>query len=98
MNDYFRLIEREDMPRYRLTYFLDDENRIEGYMISSADPGGPPSVSRFDEVEAWALANHAEEWAYLRPGGNLDPTGDRAERTRVLINLWRVENGLPPVE
>jgi hypothetical protein len=98
MNDYFRLIERQDMPRYRLTYFLDDENRIEGYMISSADPGGPPSVSRFDEVEAWALANHADEWAYLRPGGRLDPTGDRAERTRVLVNLWRVENGLPPIE
>lgn len=99
-NDYFRLIERETVSQYRITYFFDSSGKIEGYMISAAYPDRPnsPSISRFDEVEAWALANHAEEWEYLRPGGKLDPTGDRAQRTRKLINLWRLEVGLKPIE
>ena len=25
--------------------------------------------SRYDEFEAWVLANAPQEWAYLRPGG-----------------------------
>lgn len=102
MNDYFRLIERQDMPRYRLTYFFDEQDRISGYMISAADPNAPssssPMVSRYEEFEAWALANDPEEWEYLRPGGSLDPTGDRAERTRVLANRWRASVNLPPIE
>ncbi len=100
MNDYFRLIERQDMPRYRITYFFDEQDRILGYMISAADPDAPssPMVSRYEEFEAWALANEAEEWEYLRPGGSLDPTGDRAERTRVLANRWRASVNLPAIE
>lgn len=99
-NDYFRLLEREDIPRYRLTYFLDEHDRIEGYSISAADPDRPkpPRRDRFDEFETWAKANHPDEWAYLRPGGELDPTGDRAPRTRRLLELWRAEVGLPPLE
>lgn len=100
MNDYFRLLERKDMPRYRITYFFDDTGRIEGYMISAAYPGQPsaPSNDRFDEFEAWARLRHSEEWEYLRPGGKLDPTGDRAPRTRRLLEMWRAEIGLPPFE
>ena len=100
MNDYYRLIEREDESRYRITYFFDDAGTIEGYMISDPYAGEPsaPSVSRIDEIEAWALANDPDEWEYLRPGGSLDPTGDRAPRTRVLINKWRQEVGLEPIE
>jgi len=100
MNDYFRLIERQDMPRYRITYFFDEQARISGYMISAADPDAPssPMVSRCEEFEAWAKANAPEEWEYLRPGGSLDPTGDRAERTRVLANRWRASVNLPPIE
>ena len=100
MNDYFRLIERQDMPRYRITYFFDDQDRISGYMISAADPDAPssPMVSRYEEFETWAFANDPEEWEYLRPGGSLDPTGDRAERTRVLANRWRASVNLPPIE
>jgi hypothetical protein len=99
-NDYFRLTERTDISRYRITYFLDDAGLIEGYMISDADPDkpGPPSDSRADEFVAWAEANHPDEWAYLRPGGKLDPTGDRAPRTRALLLQWRETVGLPPLE
>ena len=57
------------MPRYRITYFFDAHARISGYMISAADPDAPssPMVSRYDEYEAWALANDPEEWEYLHP-------------------------------
>ena len=69
-------------------------------MISAAYPERErtPSVSRFEEIRAWAEQEHPEEWAYLRPGGLLDPTGDRAERTRALLNVWRAEVGLEPIE
>ena len=99
-NDYYSLIERQDTPRYRITYFFDDDGKIKGYMISAADPDqvSAPSVTRFDEVQAWAKANHPDEWEYLRLGGSLDPTDDRAERTRTLINKWRLSVGLPKVE
>jgi len=99
-NDWYRLIEREDVPRYRLTYSLDRAGRIAGYRISAADPDAPPAErrDRFDELAAWAAANEPDEWAYLRPGGNLDPTGDRAPRTRALANRWRAAVGLEPIE
>lgn len=100
MNDYYRLIERQDMPRYRITYFFEDDGRIEGCMISAADPDvvDSPMVSQFDEFKAWATAHDPVEWEYLRPGGSLDPTGDRAARTRALANRWRVSEGLPALE
>ncbi len=100
VNDYFRLTERTDVSRYRITYFLNDAGLIEGYMISAADPDNPgqSSDSRADEFAVWAEANHPQEWAYLRPGGKLDPTGDRAPRTRVLLIEWREAIGLPPIE
>jgi predicted enzyme related to lactoylglutathione lyase len=96
-NDYFRLLEREDVSRYRITYSLDGDGKIEGYMISPADPDrpSPPRKDRFAEFEAWARAEHPEEWQYLRPGGKLDPTGDRAPRTRLLLRAWRKQVGLP---
>jgi hypothetical protein len=99
-NDYYRLIERQDVSQYRITYFFNNRTQIEGYMISAASPDElqKPSVDRFDEFKAWAEENHPEEWAYLRPGGNLDPTGDRAPRTRELANMWRESVGLAPVE
>lgn len=99
-NDYYRLTERQDTPRYRMTYFIDDDGLLEGCMVSAAYPGLPafPEVSRFDELEAWALEHEPEEWAYLHPGGELDPTGDRAERTRALANRWRRSVGLAPIE
>jgi len=99
-NDYYRLIERRGVSRYRVSYFFNDHGRIEGYMISDAAPDHPtpPAPSRADEFAAWAKQDHAQEWEYLRPGDRLDPTGDRAQRTRAQANLWRIEVGLPPIE
>jgi predicted enzyme related to lactoylglutathione lyase len=96
-NDYFRLLERADVSRYRITYFFDGEGKIEGYMISAAHPGQPssPRRDRFEEFEDWVGVNHPQEWEYLRPGGELNPTGDRAPRTRLLLEAWRKEAGLP---
>ena len=98
-NDYFHLLERRDTPRYRISYFFDEAGKIEGYMISAAEPDAParPRQDRFEEFETWAIAHHPEEWRYLRPGGELDPTGDRASRTRRLLEMWRAEVGLPPL-
>ncbi len=96
MNDYFRLIERNG-SWYRMTYFFDERGRIEGYMVSGCDDA-PVTVDRFKEFEAWAIATHPEEWEYLRPGGRLDPTGDRALRTRGLLNEWRRSIGLAPID
>jgi hypothetical protein len=100
MNDYYRLIERQDTPTYRITYFFDDDGLIEGYMISDAHPGepSPPKVSREDEFMQWAAETHPDEWSYLRPGGELDPSGDRAQRTRVLLEEWRETVGLPHLD
>ncbi len=106
-NEYYDLIERTDRSRYRITYYLEDApgggRIIKGYMISAADPDAPPRDpgarrDRLDEIEAWATANDPDEWAYLRPGGKLDPTGDRPQRTRALFNQWRESVGLDPVE
>ncbi|MEZ6212382.1 MAG: hypothetical protein R3B46_14260 [Phycisphaerales bacterium] len=53
-------------------------------MVSDVDePGGAPGGSLGDAFAAWASANALDEWAYLRPGGKIDPTGDRAERAAV---------------
>ena len=99
-NEYYALIERQDTGQYRVTYYFNSDGAIEGYMISAAYPDKPskPSLDRFEEIEAWANENHQQEWEYLRPGGKLDPTGDRAPRTRKLINLWREEVGLSEIE
>jgi len=95
MNDYLRLIERNG-AWYRITYFLNNRGKIEGYLVSEwAD--APETVDRFDEFEAWAVANHPEEWEYVRPDGRIDPTGDRPERTRKLANEWRAAVGLEPL-
>lgn len=96
MNDYFRLLERTG-SWYKRTWFFDEQGRITGSMISGWE-GAPPTTDRFDEFETWAQSNHPEEWDYLRPGGRLDPTGDRAARTRVLLVAWRREVGLPSID
>lgn len=106
-NEYYDLIERTNRSRYRITYFHDPmtitDPKIIGYMISAADPNAPKQpkkarTDRFDEIAAWATANDPDEWEYIRPGGKLDPTGDRAVRTRALINRWRTSVGLKPIE
>jgi hypothetical protein len=96
-NDFFRLTERRDPPRYRVTYFLEDD-RIAGYMISGAPGKKTPKLSRREEFEAWAREHAPEEAEYLMPGGSIDPTGDRAPRMKALLLRWREAAGLPPLD
>ena len=98
-NDYYRLLERTDTSRYRITYYFDDAGLISGYLISAAGVEGltPPREDRFAEFAAWAQEHHFTEWEYLRPGGTFDPAGDRALRTRTLLNAWRETVGLEPI-
>jgi hypothetical protein len=93
MNDYFRLIERNG-AWYRKTWFFGPDGKIEGAMISGWEDA-PRTKDMGDEFAKWAAATRPAEWDYLRPGGSLDPTDDRAERTRKLLNTWRKDVGLP---
>jgi len=68
-----------------MTWWLDEQHHITAILF---EPLGKPA-SRFDEVTAWAKAHHPEELAYLMPKGDIDPTGDRPERWKVLLEEWR---------
>jgi hypothetical protein len=91
INDYYRLTERGPQP-YRLTYFFDPDGRISGELIASEPSNSPGSEKEF---QAWAVAHEPDEYAYLRPGGRIDPTGDRGPRTRALLERWRKATGRP---
>lgn len=97
-NDYYRLINRDPSP-WLLTYFFDDEGRIEGRMVSSVpDELRPPSPENADLGEAfdtWLRQKYPQEYEYLRPGGEIDPTGDRAARTRAKLEEWRAATDRP---
>ena len=98
-NEYYELTERGG-GSWRATYFLEG-GRIAGFMVSpvvSPVPGVETPEGRGDEFEAWAREHHPEEAEYLMPGGSIDPTGDRPVRMRALLNTWRVEVGLEPIE
>jgi hypothetical protein len=83
-NDFYRLTEWK-APPFRQTWWLDDQNRITAILF---EPLGNPT-SRFDEVKAWAKEHHPDELAYLMPKGQIDPTADRPERWRALLDEWR---------
>ncbi len=83
-NDFYRLTEWI-APPFRATWWLDDEGRITAMLYQ---PGGKPT-SRFDEVKAWAKEHHPDELAYLMPKGDIDPTADRPERWKALLEEWR---------
>ena len=87
-NDFMQLLEYQPKP-YTVTYWLDDANRISGVLIQSM-PG--KAVSRLDEFKAWARQHHPQELAYLMPNDRLDPTGDRPERWRAILDEWRKRN------
>ena len=95
-NDYYRLVERPP-SRWRATYFIAEDGRIEGFLVGRI-PGLERDGGRDAEFEAWARETHPEEAEYLMPGGSIDPTGDRPQRMRALLELWRAEGGLPPLE
>ena len=91
INDYYRLTERGSQP-YRLTYFFDADGRVAGELVASVPTN---SSGKEKEFQAWAKAHEPDEYAYLRPDGRIDPTGDRAPRTRALLLRWRAAAGLP---
>jgi hypothetical protein len=95
INDDYRLAER-GAQRHRLTYFLDDEGKLSGLMVSGLP--SPDGRGRRDEFLAWARANEPMELDYLMPGARIDPTGDRAPRARALLERWRRSAGLPMFE
>lgn len=96
VNDYYLLTERGPQLN-RLVYYLDEEGRICGLLISGEIEGVERSMGRAEEFDAWLEASHPDEYAYLRPGGEIDPTGDRPERTRRMLEAWRREVELPPL-
>ena len=84
-NDFMRLLDWQPKP-YTVTYWLDDAGRIEGVLIKST-PG--KAISRLDEFKTWAREHHPDELTYLMPNDRLDPTGDRPERWRAILEEWR---------
>ena len=63
MNDYFRLLDRNG-SWYRKTWFFNDEDKIEGYMISAWEEA-PETKDRSEEFAAWAQENDAQEWVFF---------------------------------
>ena len=84
-NDFMRLLDWQAAP-YTVTYWFDDSNRIAEVLIKSL-PG--KTINRLGEFEEWAARKHPDELAYLMPNGKLDPTGDRPERWRKILEEWR---------
>lgn len=98
INDYYRLTERGPQVHFE-TYLFSPDGKIRGVQVvaDKAAPQNGPGRAR--EFVAWARENHAEEWAYLHPRGDaIDPTGDRPERTRKLLEEWRGAAGLPALK
>lgn len=91
INDYFRLLERGAVTN-EITYFFDQEGRIDGLLIRAAGER-PPGRTR--EFLRWALENEPRELRELMPNGNIDPSGDHPRRFRVLLERWRDAAGLP---
>ena len=85
-NEFYQLLEWEPRP-YRMMWWVDDSGRITEALVQRIP--GPKVKSRLDEFKAWAREHHPEELAYLMPGDRIDPTGDRPERVRRILDDWR---------
>jgi hypothetical protein len=93
-NDFYQLLDWTPNP-YQMTWWFNDRDRISGVMIRSL-PG--KETSRMPDFRAWAAIYQPAELEYLMPKGKLDPTGDRPERWKALLQEWRAAAGLPKVE
>ena len=93
-NDYFRLLERGWVTN-ETVYYFDSSRKIEGLLIRATGERPPGRTEQFLE---WARAHDPDELEYLMPGGEIDPSGDRPERFRALLNRWRESAGLANVE
>lgn len=90
-NDYFLLLERGWVTN-RTTYYFDGQGRIEGILHAAAAAPRPPG--RTAEFLDWARQHEPQELDALMPDGDIDPSGDHAERFRALLGRWRVAAGL----
>jgi len=95
MNDFYRLIERSP-SRFRATWWLDSSGSVAGFLYEPR--GAVLPGDRFGEFKEWARRNKPDELAYLMPSGRIDPTGDRPQRFRALLEEWRRAAKLPAVE
>lgn len=93
-NDYFQLVDRGWVTT-QAVYSFDDRGRIDGLEIRAIGERPP---GRTEEFLDWARANAPDELEYLRPGGEIDPGGDRPQRHRDMLNRWRSAIGLPTIE
>jgi len=89
-----RGLERPPHP-LRLTWWLDDENKIAAYLVQPLSE--EHAKSRLKEFEEWAKKNRPEELAYLMTGGETNPEGDRPERWKKILIDWRKAAGLKQI-
>ncbi len=94
-NDYFRLIERSP-SHYRVTYYFDANGLIEGILIESESEREKRS-DRLDEFREWMGMTHPGQMEYLMPGGEYDPSLEKARWWRTYLNEWRRETGRPAI-
>lgn len=92
-NDYFKLLDRKPTP-YQITYWFDDDERIEGMLVSSL-PKEPKTKGRYDEFKKWADEHHPRVLDELQPEGKIIPSKENAKRWRELLIEWRKDVGLP---
>lgn len=87
INDFYRLIER---PRqsFQASWWLDEQGRLTGFLFKPIRRPGA-NRDRLDEVKLWAKQRRPAELEYLMPNGEIDPTGDRAQRWQVMLVEWR---------
>lgn len=93
-NDYFQLLERGWVTN-EITYTFDTAGRIEGLLIRAIGDRPP---GRTQEFLDWARHNDPEEIDALMDGDEVDPSGDHPQRFRTLLNRWRLDAGLAPIE
>ena len=92
-NDYFKLLDRKPRP-YQITYWFDDDERIEGMLVSSL-PKEPKTKGRKDQFKKWAHEHHPGVLDELEPDGRIIPSKGNAKRWRKLLIEWREAVGLP---
>ena len=93
-NDYYKLLDRGSVLN-EVTYFFDENRKIDGLLIRGVGERPPGHTEEFLE---WARVNDPRELAALMPDGEIDPSGDHAQRFRRLLNRWREASGLPAIE
>jgi hypothetical protein len=93
-NDYFQLLDRGWVSN-EIRYFFDTTGRIDGLLIRAIGERPP---GRTQEFLAWARQNDPAELDALMDGDEVDPSGDHPQRFRALINRWRRNVGLEPIE